>query len=689
MALRYGFFNSIDGDRKYDALDMSSIFDGIIEDGVFATIGKMFAVTPGEGLQVLVDTGKAWFNHTWTTNDAQIPLTIETPDITLDRYDAIILEVNNDEGVRANSIKVLKGSAASEPQKPSAEKGETINQHILAYVLVKHGASSISPQDIEITVGKSECPFVTGPLETVPIDDLFQRWEAEFDEWFENIQSQLEGDVVTNLQRQIDERVKISDKASDDELNDMTNDNKWMTPLMTGKAIESSTFQIGDIRTSVRDLETESSGKYLTCDGRSIDSEAYPDLAKVLNGRFGYNASEKSYVVVPESSGGVAFGGSVIKDDGTEAAVCVGDSTVYRYRVTNGQIMVDQELSKCSLPRSGCYLCFYLSDGLYSFVYNAPGNRCYIYKISSDGRSASEIATIDDCYSFSLAGMYLEADTMYIGYYYSPSSYSNAYYGVAKVQSGTASSYDLKSNVNKFQALLYNGYMYFVKEFTNQMEGTWEDRYKKIPVGMGAETDIDDPEMKKFLDNAFNNAVQPQGFVNSRMFFSPDTRSIAIYSYVNATSLPIKCFIFDKNGKYHEYPVVFDIDQFAGGSHAANYIRFSINNDGVPICVYSYYPSNGSDIAAIQYGFLCGNVIRISERRVYMEDSSKEYVHILSPYYNTPSNILVLHASYRSSSSRYEVTLFSIFLDSKKPRIPNRRFSGQTGDDVEYIKAKN
>lgn len=204
MAVRYGFYNSINHDRKYDALDMSSIFDGIIEDGVFATIGNIFAVTPGEGLQVVVDTGKAWFNHTWTSNDAPIPLGLDTPDITLARYDAVVLEVNNEQNVRANSIKIVKGTAASDPQKPELLQTGTVKQHVLAYVKVLPGSTSVAANNIEIQVGKDSCPFVTGPLETVPIDTLFARWESEFDLWFENLKTNLEGDVVANLQRQID-----------------------------------------------------------------------------------------------------------------------------------------------------------------------------------------------------------------------------------------------------------------------------------------------------------------------------------------------------------------------------------------------------------------------------------------------------------------------------------------------------
>ena len=44
MSVTSGFFDSINGDRKYNAEQMSSIFDGIVTDGVFQNIGEAFRV---------------------------------------------------------------------------------------------------------------------------------------------------------------------------------------------------------------------------------------------------------------------------------------------------------------------------------------------------------------------------------------------------------------------------------------------------------------------------------------------------------------------------------------------------------------------------------------------------------------------------------------------------------------------
>ena len=74
-----GFFNSVvvdnKSDRLYNAEQMSAIFDGLINDGVFAGIGDKLVVSTSSGNTVSVGTGKCWFNHTWTLNDA--PLLID------------------------------------------------------------------------------------------------------------------------------------------------------------------------------------------------------------------------------------------------------------------------------------------------------------------------------------------------------------------------------------------------------------------------------------------------------------------------------------------------------------------------------------------------------------------------------------------------------------------------------------
>lgn len=219
MAVTYGFYNSLNKDRVYNAEQMSSIFNGIITDGVFASIGGSLMPIAGTGMQVVVKTGKCWFNSTWTLNDALLPLDIPAADVSLTRIDAVVVEINSAVSTRANTIKVIKGTPSANPAKPALVNTETLHQYALGYVTVGAGVTSITADKIEVNVGKTTCPFITSVLQQTDITALFNQWDAEFNTWFANIQSQLSGDIAANLQRQIDElkdarNIKISSECA-------------------------------------------------------------------------------------------------------------------------------------------------------------------------------------------------------------------------------------------------------------------------------------------------------------------------------------------------------------------------------------------------------------------------------------------------------------------------------------------
>lgn len=177
MSFASGFFNSVDHDRLYDATDISRLFDGLIRDGIFASIGDCMVVKQSNQMNVTVGTGRAWFNHTWSYNDALYPVTIPPSEILMDRIDAVVLEINSVEAVRANSIKLIKGTPSSTPTKPALTNTKEVHQYPLAYVTVGKEVTSIRQADIENCVGTSACPFVTGILEVISIEQLIPQWK--------------------------------------------------------------------------------------------------------------------------------------------------------------------------------------------------------------------------------------------------------------------------------------------------------------------------------------------------------------------------------------------------------------------------------------------------------------------------------------------------------------------------------
>lgn len=223
MSITYGFYNSLNGDRKYDCSQLSKLFDGLIVDGIFASIGDCFIVKANGGLYVNVGAGKAWFNSTWTYNNSTLPIKMPNSEILQDRIDAVVIEINSSPAVRENSIKVIEGIPASTPTKPMLTFEDEIHQYPLCYIYRKAGSTEVTQADITNMIGSEETPFVTGILQTITLNELLGKWEteldlfvndetAEFNEWFQGIRDTLDEDAATKLYNIIENEVWTIDK---------------------------------------------------------------------------------------------------------------------------------------------------------------------------------------------------------------------------------------------------------------------------------------------------------------------------------------------------------------------------------------------------------------------------------------------------------------------------------------------
>lgn len=250
MAFSFGFYNAVNHDRRYDAVQFGQIFDGIISDGVYATYKKALIVkASSKDSQVIIQPGRAWFNHTWNYNDANLPITAPDPEVILDRVDALVLDINSDLAHRVNQFIWVTGTPSSQnPRRPTLIHTDTHNQYALCYVHRYGDTYQIRQQDITNVIGTSETPFVTGIIDTIDTDDLLLQWTAEYEtykntqrtdfanwrkdqedaffewmenqtasfeafrehnytawtNWFEHLQDQLDDNQAAHLQAQID-----------------------------------------------------------------------------------------------------------------------------------------------------------------------------------------------------------------------------------------------------------------------------------------------------------------------------------------------------------------------------------------------------------------------------------------------------------------------------------------------------
>ena len=247
--LRYGFYNYDANDtdpKEYDAEDVGMIFDGIITDGIYENYKNGMVVKAStDPYCVIIRSGRAWFDHTWSYIDTDTILDMSGSDYSIvapyKRIDAIVLDV--DTVNRVNKIDIVKGTEVSSgtPVKPTLINEAGHVQHGLAFITREGGVSIITQDKIEDARGHAayNSAFVTGVLSQMTIDDIVAQWDTEFNswneaqresfllwraeresefiEWFNGVKDQLDSDAAGHLQNEIESiRIRSNGVASAD-----------------------------------------------------------------------------------------------------------------------------------------------------------------------------------------------------------------------------------------------------------------------------------------------------------------------------------------------------------------------------------------------------------------------------------------------------------------------------------------
>lgn len=193
--LKYGFFNSVNGDRLYDADDISNFFYKLISDGVFVTPSTSLQVTASSGMTVSVAAGYGMIKAKYINNDSPAYLTLDSADSTNPRLDRVVLGLNY--ANRAISLYIKKGTAAATPTAQTLTRTAGVLWELsLATIEVSAGATAITQANITDDRGNSElCGYVTGMIQQIDTSALFAQFTAAFYNWFNTLTQSLTVDV--------------------------------------------------------------------------------------------------------------------------------------------------------------------------------------------------------------------------------------------------------------------------------------------------------------------------------------------------------------------------------------------------------------------------------------------------------------------------------------------------------------
>ena len=494
MGFTYGFFDAeLDSEGKYDrayhADQFAEYFSLIVSNGVFPTPStqlQVIANTPAD-MGISVSEGYGWVNGYFGKNDSLYSLPIQTASGSLSRVDAVVLRWVKE--TRSMGLAIKTGTPSSSPARPSPTRNSDVYELILAYISISPGATRVTQSMITDTRNDAAlCGIVTGAVKSIDATNLFAQYDAAFQEWFESLKTQLGDNVATNLQLQINDRVKISDKASTEEALSGSNNDKWMTPKTTKESIEATAFRVGDIKYSGRDLEGEPSSKYLLCDGRVLSTTAYSELNQVLNGRFGYIPSEEFITTVfsqarADYSRGIRA--YTIDSNGVITALVTHEweTSPKVVRITKeGEFLSNQDFP-ISRGAIGTIYLFHIKDQCYAFTSSTSNETFYIHSISDSG--ISEIWKWKVYDTASGYGFYSDDESAYMVCRYKESSSSSYVVGIFKLTGTSVAVTSLPLSSPSDPGCVIDGYLYF---------GNSQASLSNIAV-----SSISDPEISAFL----------------------------------------------------------------------------------------------------------------------------------------------------------------------------------------------
>lgn len=213
--MNYYFFNSVNGDRKYNAESFAEWLFPFFTTGVF---NGGFQVLADSGMSIKVSEGYANIEGKVAYSNVIETITLDTAHPTLSRIDNIVLR--KDEINREITLNVVKGTSSENPVAPGPNRSEGIYELVIAQVLIKPSVIEITQSSITDTRLDNElCGYVVSTIKEIDFSQIVAQWEsfiAEFEEsslndfetWFEGIKGKLGEDVAGSLQTQID---KIKD----------------------------------------------------------------------------------------------------------------------------------------------------------------------------------------------------------------------------------------------------------------------------------------------------------------------------------------------------------------------------------------------------------------------------------------------------------------------------------------------
>lgn len=226
MADEHGlFFNSVDGDRVYDADSFSEWLAPFFKNGVFL---NSFQPTASGGMNVTISSGIGYIDGKLRTLAQNTTIEIEPASGSYPRIDTIVFERNDT--AREMTIHAVTGAyAGSNPAASAPVRENNIYQLVLCQVYVPAGATSIKAANItDKRFDTSVCGYVSNAIQSPDFEKWYNLNQTKFEEWFAAVKNTLSDDVSGNLLNLINAN-KDNINAVNDRIDNLSSDSVKMS----------------------------------------------------------------------------------------------------------------------------------------------------------------------------------------------------------------------------------------------------------------------------------------------------------------------------------------------------------------------------------------------------------------------------------------------------------------------------
>ena len=185
------------GFPQFDRAVGSDVLRSILSNNSFKVVAAA-----GGGMSLTVQPGACLINGATGYNTEETRITLANGEAQ-PRIDSIVLRLDDNKAQRSIRVEVIKGTPQSQPVKPTPVREGAVYDLVLANVMVKANASTITNADITDTrLDKNLCGFVNA-INNLNLGTIYMQQITMFNDWFEGIKGQLSTDAAGNLQNQI------------------------------------------------------------------------------------------------------------------------------------------------------------------------------------------------------------------------------------------------------------------------------------------------------------------------------------------------------------------------------------------------------------------------------------------------------------------------------------------------------